>query len=137
MRIQNRTKHRVPIRKIRKIVEKIVEEEIGNVSVDVFFVGEKTIARLNEAFRKVKGSTDVLTFVYNDQDLYGEIFLCPVVISRNARKFGCDYEEELLRVTIHATLHLAGYDHEFDTSRSEVMFQKQEEYLKEVERGGC
>lgn len=114
-----------------------MEEEIGNVSVDIFFVGEKTIARLNEAFRKVRGSTDVLTFVYNDRDLHGEIFLCPAVISRNAREFGCDYEEELLRVTIHATLHLAGYDHEFDTNRSEVMFQKQEEYLKEVEDGGC
>lgn len=109
-----------------------MENEIGNVKVDVFFIGEKTIAKLNEAFKKSMGPTDVLTFVYGDRDLYGEVFICPAVVAKNAKKFGCDFNEELLRVTIHAALHLAGYDHEVDTSRADIMFQKQEEYLKEV-----
>lgn len=100
----------------------------------MFFVGERTIRKLNETFRNVTGPTDVLTFVYKDEDLYGEVFLCPNVIAKNAREFGCGFEEELLRGVIHAALHLAGYDHEFDVSQSEIMFEKQEAYLKEVER---
>jgi len=111
----------------------VVQKEIGNAVVDVFFVGERTMRKLNEAFRNSSGSTDVLTFVYKDEDLYGELFLCPAVVAKNAQKFGCSFEEELLRVVIHAALHLAGYDHEFDVSQSEIMFEKQEAYLKEVE----
>ncbi|AJC73410.1 rRNA maturation factor [Pseudothermotoga hypogea DSM 11164 = NBRC 106472] len=134
VRIINRTRCNLPIKRIRKILEKIILQEIGNVTVDVFFVGERTIRKLNETFRNVTGPTDVLTFVYKDGDLYGEVFLCPNVIAKNAREFGCGFEEELLRGVIHAALHLAGYDHEFDVSQSEIMFEKQEAYLKEVER---
>ncbi|MDI6862619.1 MAG: rRNA maturation RNase YbeY [Pseudothermotoga sp.] len=134
MRIINRTRRSLPIERIQKILEKIVEKEIGDVAIDLLFVGERTIGKLNEAFRNTVGPTDVLTFVYKDEDLYGEVFLCPTAIAKNARKFGCNFEEELLRVVIHAALHLAGYDHEFDVSQSKIMFQKQEAYLKEVER---
>lgn len=100
--------------------------------VDVFFVGEKTIASLNQTFRKVKGPTDVLTFVYKE-DPYGEIFICPAVIERNARRYNCSFEEELFRVVVHAALHLAGFDHELNEKGSKEMFRKQEEYLREVE----
>lgn len=95
-------------------------------------MGEKTIASLNQTFRKIKGSTDVLTFVYKE-DPYGEIFICPAVIERNARRYNCSFEEELFRVVVHAALHLAGFDHELNEKGSKEMFQKQEEYLKEVE----
>ncbi|MEN3008885.1 rRNA maturation RNase YbeY [Pseudothermotoga sp.] len=131
--MQNRTRRKLSIKRIRAILREIIKKEIGDVTVDIFFIGEKTMAKLNQTFRKIKGPTDVLTFVYKEE-LYGEIFICPTIVEKNATRFDCSFEEELLRTVIHAALHLAGFDHELDEKGSEEMFRKQEEYLREVER---
>ncbi|MGB9821173.1 MAG: rRNA maturation RNase YbeY [Pseudothermotoga sp.] len=114
---------------------KVIENEIGQISVNVIFVGEKRMRTLNRIYRGIDGPTDVLTFVYNDQDLFGEIFICPNQVEKNAKKYKQPYPLELARVLIHSCLHLSGYDHELSNNRSDEMFAKQEEYLREVE--GC
>lgn len=118
---------------IKKVVDKILKNEVGEVKVNVVFVGEKCMRDLNKTYRGIDSPTDVLTFVYKDQDLFGEIFICPRQIEKNAMKYKQSYLTEMIRVVIHSCLHLSGYDHELSDKRSKELFIKQEKYLKEVE----
>jgi len=114
-----------------EIMDEVLKNELKKeVNVGLVFVDKDEIAKLNYKYRKIKGPTDVLTFVYGDDDLYAEIFVCEEIVRENAEKFSNTFYDELLTVLIHAALHVAGYDHEYDESKAELMFKKQDEYLK-------
>ncbi|MBO8139760.1 MAG: rRNA maturation RNase YbeY [Thermosipho sp. (in: Bacteria)] len=114
-----------------EIMDEVLKNELKKeVNVGLVFVDKDEIAKLNYKYRKIKGPTDVLTFVYGDDDLYAEIFVCEEIVRENAEKFSNTFYDELLIVLIHAALHVAGYDHEYDKSEAELMFKKQDEYLK-------
>lgn len=88
-------------------------DEIGLVLTD-----DDEIHALNRDFRGKDKPTDVLSFSQLEgEELAGGTFLGDVVISidtaeRQARARKLTLEEELLRLMIHGTLHLFGYDHE-------------------------
>lgn len=115
------------------MIDKVLRNELGKVKVNLVFIGEKRIRDLNRTYRGIDSPTDVLTFVYKDQDLFGEIFVCPRQIEKNAVKYKQSYLTELIRVLIHSCLHLSGYDHELGNEKSKELFIKQEKYLEEVE----
>ncbi|MDK2885594.1 MAG: putative rRNA maturation factor [Thermosipho sp. (in: thermotogales)] len=118
-----------------KIMDEILKNELKKeVNVGLVFVDRDEIAKLNYEYRKIKEPTDVLTFVYGDDDLYAEIFVCEDIVKENAEKFSNTFENELLTVLIHAVLHVSGYDHEYDKTNAELMFKKQEEYLKKYKK---
>lgn len=133
IQIINKTRSLINKTLIKKVVGKILKNEVGEVKVNVVFVGEKCMRDLNKTYRGIDSPTDVLTFVYKDQDLFGEIFICPRQIEKNAMKYKQSYLTEMIRVVIHSCLHLSGYDHELSDKRSKELFIKQEKYLKEVE----
>lgn len=133
IQIINKTRSLINKTLIKKVVDKILKNEVGEVKVNVVFVGEKCMRDLNKTYRGIDSPTDVLTFVYKDQDLFGEIFICPRQIEKNAMKYKQSYLTEMIRVVIHSCLHLSGYDHELSDKRSKKLFIKQEKYLKEVE----
>nr|WP_143606627.1 rRNA maturation RNase YbeY [Thermosipho atlanticus] len=117
--------------KFLEIMNEVLKEELKKeVNVGLVFVDRDEIEKLNKEYRRMEGPTDVLTFVYGDEDLYAEVFVCEEIVRENAEKFLSSFEDELLTVLIHAALHVAGYDHEYDTSKSEEMFRKQEYYLR-------
>ena len=134
MLVINRSDGDIDTEFYKRVVERILVEETGRDDAVLVFVDEEEISEMNERFRGMEGPTDVLTFVYDDEDLLGEIIVCPEVVERNAESFGVEPEEEMLRVVIHGALHLSGYDHEFDESRAEEMFKKQEKLLREFLR---
>jgi probable rRNA maturation factor len=68
---------------------------------------------LNESYRGKDYATNVLTFVYDDTDpLYGDVVICAPVVAREAREQGKDLLAHYAHLTLHAALHLQGYDHE-------------------------
>jgi rRNA maturation RNase YbeY len=108
---------------------------IGQADVTICFVSDAEIGRMNQAFRKKKGPTDVLSFPAVECDvpvllprrrkpgsgrrLRSEVFLGDVAISpatarRNAKKLGRTLPSELQILILHGVLHLLGYDHETD-----------------------
>lgn len=115
------------------------------------FCSEDRMSQLNNEYRHKSGTTDVLTFVWNepatedppwphsvydtqhrpgvvDSHYAGDIAVDFGQVSRNATTFGVTKEEELRRVLVHGVLHLAGMDH--DTNEvSEPMLLTQEEIL--------
>ncbi len=70
--------------------------------------------RLNQTYRKRDYATNVLTFVYHAPDakqLCGDIVFCAPVVAREAREQGKPLHAHYAHLAVHATLHLAGYDH--------------------------
>lgn len=68
---------------------------------------------LNQTYRGKDYATNVLTFVYNDSEpLYGDVVICAPVVAREAKEQGKDLLAHFAHLTLHAVLHLQGYDHE-------------------------
>jgi probable rRNA maturation factor len=68
---------------------------------------------LNLSYRNKDYATNVLTFVYDDTaPLYADVVICAPVVEREAKEQGKDLLAHYAHLTIHAALHLQGYDHE-------------------------
>lgn len=83
--------------------------------VTVVLTGDADIRTLNKTYRGLDRATDVLSFDIGDGLAQGEP-LGDVVISidtarRQAREYGAPLRTELVRLVVHGTLHLCGYDH--------------------------
>ena len=95
-------------------------------SVDLHFCDAETITQANGQFRDKPRPTNVLSFpsdmgeeswahLLAEEALVnelGSIMMCLPVIEQEAVEFGLSVEQRLAHLTVHATLHLLGYDHE-------------------------
>jgi len=132
MEITNQTKYEIRPNIVEEVVKYVLEKENNLGEVSITFVEKDEITALNENYRKKEGPTDVLTFRYNDEDILGEIIVCPEIVERNAKDFGLEFIEELLLTLVHSSLHLCGYDHEYSQENAKEMFEKQEKYFNEL-----
>ncbi|MBP6976565.1 rRNA maturation RNase YbeY [Candidatus Dojkabacteria bacterium] len=96
-------------------------------SVNVVFVKSEYIHELNMKYRGIDSPTDVLSFSQSDKQ--GEIYISPEFVYDSFK--GDEFEQEILRLIIHGTLHILGYDHKesMNDSLDEEMFKVQEELL--------
>jgi len=121
--------------RVRKLVEAALREtKIGNAMVSVAFVGRATMSRLNHDYLGHDGPTDVISFGMGREGrgmpAVGDIYICPEIAARNGRAAGVSPANELARLVVHGTLHVAGLDHPGDGSRTtSPMWKKQERIL--------
>ena len=98
----------------------------GDITVRI--VGAAEGRRLNFRYRGETHATNVLSFPYGSARgaVRGDIVLCAPVISREARAQGKTEEAHYAHLTVHAVLHLQGYDHRRrrDTERMEALEKK-------------
>ena len=120
---------------MRQLVEASLREmKIGDAMISVAFVGRTAISRLNHDYLRHSGPTDVISFGMGRETrgmpAIGDIYICPEIAMRNARRAGVSPANELARLVVHGTLHVAGLEHPDDESRtSSPMWQKQERIL--------
>ena len=100
-------------------------------NINLVLVSEAHMAELNERFRKKKGSTDVLSFEGLEDDILGEIVLCPKVIFKKSQEKGLCFRDQLIYLVLHGLLHLLGYEHEKDEKEAEKMFHLQDSLFEE------
>jgi len=63
----------------------------------------------------------------------GDVYICPDVARVNARAQQIPLTEELLRLVVHGTLHVLGYDHPVGATRMKSqMWGKQEKILAKL-----
>ena len=87
----------------------------ADASVTLRVVGLKEGRELNRVYRGKDYPTNVLTFVMRDATpLQGDIALCGPVITREARSQRKRTVAHYAHLTVHAILHLQGYEHETD-----------------------
>jgi probable rRNA maturation factor len=68
--------------------------------------------RLNREFRGRDYATNVLTFIYADAPLAGDIVICAPVVAHEAREQGKPVRAHWAHLLVHGLLHLQGHDHE-------------------------
>ncbi len=94
----------------RRWVKVALEQD---VQIVLRIVDEIEGRALNQSYRGKDYATNVLTFVYDDTSpLYGDVVICAPVVAREAKEQGKDLLAHYAHLTIHAALHLQGYDHE-------------------------
>ncbi len=83
-----------------------------DVSIALRIVDEVEGRELNRNYRGKDYATNVLTFVYDEaQLLSGDLVICAPVVEQEAAKQHKDLAAHYAHLTIHAALHLQGYDH--------------------------
>jgi probable rRNA maturation factor len=105
--------------------------------VEVTVLDGPRMRRLNRRAMGRRAVTDVIAFALPQPDgtLLGDIYVCPAAARRwlgnGGRERGID--EELVRLAVHGTLHVLGYDHPEGTGRTRSgMWRKQEAYVRRL-----
>src|SRR5215470_15511450 len=129
--VENRQRSvRVSLRTAERFLGRVIRElGVGSDSVALCFVTDREMARLNETYRRKKGTTDVLSFPAEERgmpvslatrvrelrgEVLGDIAISPAVARLNARSAGRSLSREIHALILHGVLHLLGYDHETD-----------------------
>jgi probable rRNA maturation factor len=114
------------------VVRAVLSWERRRGLVSVAFVGRDRMRGLQARFKGRSRSTDVLAFALAGpgRQLVGDIYVCPWVAARQARRFRIPVREELIRLLVHGTLHVLGWDHpEGDGRTRSPMWRRQERYV--------
>ncbi len=74
------------------------------------------IQNLNKTYRHKDKPTIVLSFpsdlpVEIDEAILGDVVICSEVVAKEAKEQNKTFNDHLLHIAIHGTLHLIGYDH--------------------------
>ncbi|HYR11758.1 MAG TPA: rRNA maturation RNase YbeY [Longimicrobium sp.] len=114
-------------------------EGVAAAEISVALVSDDEIAALNQQYLDHEGPTDVISFHLHDrgEPPLGDVYVGVDQAARQAAGFGASVAEEVLRLAVHGTLHVLGYEHpEGDDRAGSPMFLRQEALLKEFLSGG-
>ena len=144
--IQNRQKAVKVTPEMRKLIRLSCAAVLENqgfsdlAEVVVTFVDDAEIKNLNNEFRNIDKSTDVLSFPLGEDGEYdlnpetGAYSLGDVVISvehtvAQSEEYGHSFERELSYLTVHSMLHLLGFDHVNGGDEAALMRKTEEEVM--------
>ena len=136
----------------RPFIDHSLQSKSTCLSVTISFVGADHMRKTNNQYREINALTDVLSFPLLDmhngklisplgaqdilwhKDGIGEIALGDVLISldqanEQAEQIGHSLEREVAFLTIHAGLHLLGFDH-IDPEDEKRMISEQKKIVK-------
>lgn len=107
--------------------------------VAIHFLSDSSMRRLHLKYYNDSSSTDCMSFPIDmdenestGQRILGDIFICPQVAQRMGKKESTSTEHELCLYTIHATLHLLGYD-DINVDDRTIMREKEQKALQLLE----
>lgn len=125
----------VPAAAVRRAVRAVLAGERRHAAVSVTFLGREAMRQMNRHHKGHDFPTDVISFALPDPrgGLLGDLYLCRWQAEREAHRRGLPLREELLRLVIHGTLHILGWDHDDGAAReASTMWLRQEKYLRKV-----
>ena len=110
-----------------------------HIEVNVIFVSEREILRVNKQYLGHNYVTDVISFNNPCPPVlppgapwgFGDIFVCYPVARKNAKKFGHTILQEMLMYVTHGALHLSGMDDHDPKDRAE-MDRQAERMIRQV-----
>lgn len=82
--------------------------------MNVSFVGDAEMQKLNKKYRGKDKTTDVLSFNINEELHLGDIVVNIDQAKRQAGEYKNTLEEEIAELVAHGMLHLQGVHHEHD-----------------------
>lgn len=124
-------------KKICSITSSIEKEETCTFAlVEIVFVDEAEIIKINNEHLSRNYVTDIISFRYDEnsgsQAIEGTLYCCAPRILEQAAELSEPAHKELKRIVIHGLLHLVGYD---DQSKDEkkAMRAKEDFFLEMIE----
>jgi probable rRNA maturation factor len=107
--------------------------------ISIVLVGEDRMRQFNLKFADTDKPTDVLAFSDGSVDpdsestYHGDIIICFPIAEMQASISGNTISDELSLLTVHGVLHLLGYEHDTQDSKS-AMWAEQSAILQKL---GC
>jgi probable rRNA maturation factor len=114
------------------VVDGVLRGERRRAEVAVTFLGPVRMRALNREHLGHDYPTDVISFALEapDGSLVGDVYVCRSVAAKQAKQLGVSLRQELIRLVVHGTLHVLGYEHPEGEGRlRSVMWKKQERYV--------
>ncbi|MDP8305396.1 MAG: rRNA maturation RNase YbeY [Candidatus Chlorobium antarcticum] len=131
IQLYNTTRRPFPEAKLKKAIQLVLSGEGAKaVSIEGIYCGGRMMRRINREYLGHDYDTDTVTFPYSEGlAVEGEFYVSFDEVSRNAVRFRSGFMQELLRVTVHSSLHLLGYV-DGSSAEREQMRQKEDHYLR-------
>jgi probable rRNA maturation factor len=107
---------------------------VRQAEISVALLSDPEIAALNHDYLQHEGPTDAITFALHDEGEppLGDVYIGVQQAALQAAEFDTTPAEEVLRLAVHGTLHVLGFEHPEGAERTESeMFRLQEALLAE------
>jgi probable rRNA maturation factor len=121
--------------RLARLAARVVRwERAHRTRIELTLLDAMAMRRLNRRVTGRRGLTDVIAFTLPQPDgrVLGDVYLCPVVARRQP-----DAATELVRLAVHGTLHVLGYDHPAGAGRTRsAMWRRQERYVRRLVESG-
>ena len=120
---------------VRRVVDAVLAGERADADVSVTFLGREAMRRMNAEYKGHDRPTDVIAFPLEGPEgrVLGDVYICPWVAAREAAARGIPPRRELVRLVVHGTLHVLGWEHPDDDSRTRSpMWRRQERYVERL-----
>ena len=106
-----------------------IADFLGAGDVELVFVNDDEMRKINRSQRGIDKATDVLSFPYEQVSggLMGSVVISTDTASRVAGELGHSIECEIALLFLHGVLHILGYDHEIDDGQ---MREKEKEVIE-------
>jgi len=104
--------------------------------IDITLLSAAAMRRANRRATGRRGLTDVIAYALPQPDgrMLGDVYICSTAAAAAARN-GVALNDELVRLAVHGTLHVLGYDHPEGPGRTRSrMWQLQERYVTRLLR---
>ena len=119
-------------------------ERADGARVDLTLLDGAAMRRLNRRATGRRGLTDVIAFTLRQPDgsVLGDVYICPEAarswVNGRRKVKGEGVAAELVRLAVHGTLHVLGYDHPGGPGRTRsAMWRRQERYVRRLHSGGA
>ncbi len=120
------TVNRDKLEKVAKATFSHLEIGKREGEIELKFVSEAEIQRLNKVYRGIDKPTDVLSFNVGVEPLAGQIVICYTYTVSQAKRLNKPVLEEFALLTVHGILHIFGYDHLEQSEEAEMQRIEQE-----------
>jgi probable rRNA maturation factor len=120
----------LPIRSLISKVENLLNDfKVKEAVITFIYMDNDDIQELNNQFLEHNYPTDVITFSLEDNRIDGEVYIGAQIAENQAQEYKVTIKNECIRLAIHGTLHLLGYEDDTEEKRSE-MHQLENKYIK-------
>jgi probable rRNA maturation factor len=106
---------------LRKVALRVLRSEAASSGpVEIIFQSPAEQRALNHQWRGLDRTTDVLSFPYGEPELFGELYIDPVLAAEQALRYRHSLHREMRRLIVHGCLHLCGHDHHTTSERTRM-----------------
>lgn len=117
--ITKKTQSAIPDVPWQKLKKRVLGEKYD---LSLVLTNDIIIKKLNKKYLRKNKTAGVLAFPLTDKE--GEVFICPLHIKKEAKKYKFDFKDYLKKNFIHGLLHLKGFKHGKKMEEEEKSLEK-------------